>query len=130
MRFLVLEILLWMAAAALLGVVAGWFLRLWLFPAKVVRVEVPGPPAEGGVPVAPGEDTALRARERERLLAERDRLAAERDRVAGEREGLLRERDAIGRERDGLARELDETRSLVRRLERLIESDTTNQWPV
>jgi hypothetical protein len=126
MSFLILEILGWMAAAMLLGGVAGWFLRQMLFPTRVVEVPAPAP---ASAPVAPGQDDALRARERERLLAERDRLAAERDRVAAEREGILREHDALGRERDGLARELDETRSLVRRLERLIEQDAQAGWP-
>jgi hypothetical protein len=111
MMWLTLQILVYLAIAFVLGGVVAWLLR-GLVAAPVVEA------APAVAPLLPGEDL-----DRARLLRERERVLAERDRVVGERDGYARERDALVRERDGLARELEETRSLVARLEQIIESE-------
>jgi methyl-accepting chemotaxis protein len=132
MTWLIAEILVALALAAMLGGLVGWLLSgLRQSPSPSSR---PAPPATGHAPapVAPAHptdpDQSLLMRERDRILAERDRLAAERDRIAAERDGLVRERDALSRERDSLADELGETRGLVTRLERIIEADSGTGW--
>jgi len=132
MTWLIAEILVALALAAMLGGLVGWLLSgLRQSPSTSSR---PAPPAtaHAPAPVAPAHptdpDQSLLMRERDRILAERDRLAAERDRIAAERDGLVRERDALSRERDSLADELGETRGLVTRLERIIEADSGTGW--
>jgi hypothetical protein len=132
MTWLIAQILLALAISALLGGLVGWLLSgLRQAPAAPAEHAPPAAehaPAQVVAPRPTDPDQSLLLRERDRILAERDRLAAERDRIAAERDGLVRERDALSRERDSLAGELEETRDLVTRLERIIETDSRTGW--
>ena len=133
MTWLIAQILLALAVAAMIGGLVGWLLSgLRRTPATAAPAQAAPTAPSAPAPVIgrhpPDPDQTLLLRERDRILAERDRLAAERDRIAAERDGLVRERDALSRERDSIAGELEETRGLVNRLERIIETDSPTGW--